>query len=395
MAIQPGSLRDLAESPISYSRDDYDNPVADVLDGHLATLNADTSTAAGLQDELKAVIEEAVTEIGKLAEAQKRYDEAEIAEADADGPAAQRKAQKELREAKRALDEAEAEWETKKAELLAKLLDILQRAGLLGGGTGSPRDNDRWDEDDPTKPKPSSDKPGDSPSSDSPSSDSPGDNPSSDSPSGQTQLSADTATPTQQQQQAYPNVTPQQQQQPSAAMSPSAGMPTAASPSAFNSPRPRDKDKDKPRDIDADRGVLPVASPVPVATSVDRGSSVNGGVTTRDVSGKPSTSLSTSGQVPGAVNGQNPRGGVGGMVGGAPPPIGSGGKADTAGKRGGKRFDLESLFTKPDNDDQRVNSGSLSKDSISAMDKERTDEEDRMYRAMRESAKRAMEKKAG
>ena len=65
------------------------------------------------------------------------------------------------------------------------------------------------------------------------------------------------------------------------------------------------------------------------------------------------------------------------------------------GSRGALRFDLESLFTKPDNDDQRVNSGSLSKDSIAATDKAREEEQDRMYRAMRESAKRAMEKKAG
>ena len=393
------TVRELADSPITFDHDGFKGIVADAADGRLNKLNADVTSAADLEKELQEVVDEAADEVGKLAAAQKRFDDAVAAEADADGAEAQRAAQKEMRAAKTALDAAKAEYDIKEAEILAKLLDILERAGLISGETGTPLDNDhslddpkpKSDKPDSPGDKPSSDSPVDKPSPDNPSSDSP-----SDSPSGETQLSSDTATPTQQQpQQSYPSVTPQQQQQPSSGMSPSAGMPTAASPSAFNSPRPRSSDKDKPRDIDADRGVLPVATPVPAAVPVDRGTS-SSGITTRDVSGKPSTSLSTSGQVPGAANGQNPRGGVGGgMVGGAPPPIGSGGKADTAGKRGGKRFDLESLFTKPDTDDQRVNSGSLSKDSIAATDKAREEEQDRMYRAMRESAKRAMDKKAG
>lgn len=393
------TIRELADDPISYDHDGFKGIVADAADGRLSKLNADVTSAADLEKELQAVADEAADEVGKLAAAQKRFDDAVAAEADADGAEAQRAAQKEMRAAKTALDAAKAEYDIKEAEILAKLLDILQRAGLISGGTGTPLDDGGRDDQDPTKPKGSDkpDSPGDKPSDSH--GDKPGDSPSSDSPSspGQTKLSSDTSPTQQQPQQAQAQ--PQQAQQPS--MSPSAGMPQQQqpniSPSAFNV-RPRsDKDKDKPRDIDADRGVLPVATPVPAAVPIDRGSSVNGGLTTRDVSGKPSTSLSTAGQVPGSAAGQNPRGGMGGgggMVGGG--PLGAGSKSDTVGgKRGGKRFDLESLFTKPDNDDQRVSSGSLSKDSLAATEKAREDEKDRMMAAMRESAKRAMEKKAG
>ncbi|MCB1258682.1 MAG: hypothetical protein KDB26_16335, partial [Microthrixaceae bacterium] len=375
------TVRELADSPITFDHDGFKGIVADAADGRLNKLNADVTSAADLEKELQEVVDEAADEVGKLAAAQKRFDDAVAAEADADGAEAQRAAQKEMRAAKTALDAAKAEYDIKEAEILAKLLDILQRAGLISGETGTPLDDDGGrDDQDPTKPKsdkPSSDSPGDKPSSDNPSSDDP-------SSPGQTQLSADTATPTQPQ--AYPSVTPQQAQQqpqPSAAMSPSAGMPTAASPSAFNSPRLRsDKDKDKPKP-DTDLGAMPVASPVPVAVPLDRGSSVNGGLTTRDISGKPSTSLSTAGQVPGASNVNNARGmgGSGGMVGGA--PIGGGNKTDTSAKRSSKRFDIESLFTK-DDDDQSVNSGTLSKDILAAAEKAREDEKERMYRAMRD-----------
>lgn len=392
------TIRELADDPISYDHDGLQGIVADAVDGRLNTLNTDTTSAADLEKELTDVVEEAVTEVGKLAHAKKRFDDAVTAEASADGASAQRAAQKEMKEAASALKEAQAEYDLKEAEILAKLLDILERAGLISGETGTPLDNDHSLDDPKPKGSDKPDSPGDKPSDNSPG-DSPGDNPSSDSPSspGQTKLSSDTNPAQQQPQQAQAQPQQAQQQQPS--MSPSMGMPQQqqpnVSPSAFNvRPRDKDKDRDKRQDSDIDRGVLPVATPVPAAVPIDRGSSGTG-VTTRDVSGKPSTSLSTSGQVPGAVNGQTPRGGVGGGMVGAPPPIGSGGKADTAGKRGGKRFDLESLFTKPDNDDQRVNSGSLSKDSIAATDKAREEEQDRMYRAMRESAKRAMEKKAG
>ena len=165
------------------------------------------------------------------------------------------------------------------------------------------------------------------------------------------------------------------------------------SPSAFSTPRPRDRDRDKPKPH-TDLGAMPVPTAVPAAVPIDRGTSASG-TTTRDISGKP-TALSTAGQVPGAAAGQNPRGmgGSGGMVGGGG-PIGGGNKADTAGKRSSKRFDIESLFTKPDKDDQRVNSGALSKDSLAATEKAKMDEEDRMYNAMRDSVKRIMDKNAG
>lgn len=397
------TIRELADSPITFDHDGFKGIVADTADGRLNTLNTDTTSAADLEKELTDVVAEAVDEVGKLARAQKRFDDAVIAEQNADGPEAQRAAQKEMREANAALKEAQAEYDLKEAEILAKLLDILERAGLLSGGTGTPLDNDHSLDDPKPKGSDKPDSPGDKPSDnspgDSPSSDSPGDSPSSDNP-GQTQLSADTATPTQPQ--AYPSVTPQQaqqQQQPSAAMSPSAGMPTAASPSAFNSPRPRSSDKDRDRDksgIDADRGVLPVATPVPAAVPIDRGTS-SSGITTRDVSGKPSafTNLSSSVQNPNAANANNARGmgGSGGMVGGA--PIGGGNKADTSAKRSSKRFDIESLFKPDDDNDQSVNSGALSKDSLAATEKAREDERNRMQEAMRESVKRLMNKKAG
>lgn len=394
------TVRELADDPITFDHDAFTGIVADAVDGRLNTLNTDTTSAADLEKELQEVAEEAETEVGKLAAAKKRYDDAVTAEAHADGAEAQRAAQKEMREANAALIEAQAEYDLKETEILAKLLDILTRAGLLAGGTDAPLDNDH-SLDDPTKPK-SEESPSDKPSSDEPASDSPGDSPSSDSPSdnGQTQLSSDTSPtaqqPQQQQAQAQqPQQSSPQQQQQQPSMSPSSGMPQQSpnvSPSAFNV-RPRDRDKDKPKDIDADRDALPVAAPVPVATSVDRGTSASG-TTTRDISGKP-TALSTSGQVPGAANANNVRGGGpgGGMMGGG--PIGGGNKADTSSKRSSKRFDLESLFTKPDDDDQRVNSGALSKDSLAATEKEREDEQDRMQKAMRDSVKRIMDKKAG
>ncbi len=387
----PESARDLADAPLTFDPTEFQGIVADATQGRLSKLNGKVTITADVLDELKEVAAEAIEEAQKLDAAEKALDDAYAAD-----QSDKETYDKGVQEAKDALEAAQREYDRREKELLAKLNDIL--AKILGiSDDGSPLDSDRWDEDgDPTKPKSKDGSPSDKPSSDNPSSDSPGDNPSSDSP-GQTKLSSDT-NPAQQQQQTYPSVTPQQQQQqqPSAAMSPSAGMPTAASPSAFNSPRPRssDKDKRKDSDIDTDRdSALPVAAPVATPVPIDRGTSGTG-ITTRDVSGKPSTSLSTAGQVPGAANSNNPRGmgGSGGMVGGA--PIGAGSKADTAGKRGSKRFDLESLF-KPDDNDQSVNSGTLSKDSLAAKEKAREAEEDRMRKAMRDSVKQIMNKKAG
>ncbi|ORV10047.1 hypothetical protein AWC04_01065 [Mycolicibacterium fallax] len=385
----------MADSPLTIDPTEFQGIVADAFGGRLAKLNGSVTITADVLDELKDVAAEAIEEAQKLDAAEKALDDAYAAD-----QSDQETYDKGVQEAKDALEAAQTEYDRREKELLAKLADIL--AKILGiGDDGSPIDNSKdWrdDDQDPTKPKPSSDKPGDSPSSDKPG-DSPGDSTSSDSP-GQTKLSSDTATPTQQQQQAYPSVTPQQaqqqQQQPSAAMSPSAGMPQSQSPSmSLNSPRPRDRDKDKRQDSDIDRGVLPIAAPVATPVPIDRGTSGTG-ITTRDVSGKPSTGLSTAGQVPGAANANNQRGmgGSGGMVGGGA-PIGAGSKSDTASKRSSKRFDLESLFTKRDDDDQSVNSGSLSRDSLAATDKAREAEKDRMQEAMRESVKRLMNKKAG
>ena len=155
------------------------------------------------------------------------------------------------------------------------------------------------------------------------------------------------------------------------------------------------KDRDKRQDSDIDRGVLPVATPVPAAVPIDRGSSGTG-VTTRDVSGKPSafTNLSSAGQAAGAANANGARGGggTGGMMGA--PPIGGGSKSDTSAKRG-KNFDLDRLLSKPD-DNTSVNSGTLSKDSLAASEKAEETEQDRVHKAMRDSVKRMMsDKKAG
>ena len=81
------------------------------------------------------------------------------------------------------------------------------------------------------------------------------------------------------------------------------------------------------------------------------------------------------------------------MMGGA--PIGGGSKADTASKRNGKNFDIDRLLSKPDDDNQSVNSGSLSRDSLAASDKAEETEQDRVYKAMRDSVKQIMNKKAG
>lgn len=387
MATRPGdSARDMADAPLTIDPSEFQGIVADATQGRLSKLNGKVTITADVLDELKAVATEAIEEAQKLDAAEKALEDAYAAD-----QSDKETYDKGVQEAQDALVAAQNEFDRREKELLAELESIL--AKILGiSGDGSPLDDDGGrDDQDPTKPK-SFDSP-----SDKPSSDSPGDSPSSDTP-GQTKLSSDT-NPAQQPQQSYPSFTPQQAQQQQPTMSPSSGMPQQSpnvSPSAFNV-RPRsDKDKDKPRDIDSDRGVLPVATPVPAAVPIDRGTS-SSGITTRDVSGKPSTSLSTSGQVPGSANtANNPRGGVGGMVGGAPPPIGSGGKSDTAGKRGGKRFDFEALMGKPDDRDQSVNSGSLSRDSLAATDKAREAEEDRMRKAMRDSVKRMMtDKKAG
>lgn len=378
-------LRGMADEPISYSRDDYDNPVADVLDGHLATLNADTEIAADLQDELQTVIEEAVEEVGKVTAAQKRYDDAVIAEQDAEGAAAQRAARKELQAAKDALDAAKVEYERREAELLAKLADILERAGLLGGGEGGdgdPTKNTRWrdqQEGDP-EPKASPEKP-ESPSNTPRSTEPPGDSEPKIYPTNPATDLSTSATPTQQQQ-AYPvaQVQPQQQMPTS---SPSAAMPSIT-PSNFRSPSPsRGKDKSKPSERNLD-GVYPVASPVPTQVPIDRGSSVNGGITNRDVSGKPSTSLSTSGQIPGSANANTPRGG-GGFMGGAPmggagQPLGAGSKSTTA----SKIIDRDATLTRRGDDDMSTSGGSLSRDSLEKLDKAESDEEDRIAKAIRE-----------
>ncbi|MCB1258546.1 MAG: hypothetical protein KDB26_15655 [Microthrixaceae bacterium] len=386
-----GTVRELADDPVHFDHDDFQGIVSDAADAKITKDNVATSTAASLVDEMKAVIAEAVEEAGKLATAEKNLYDATIAFTEASTPAERETAKKGVLEAMDALDAARAEYERREAEILAKIADILARMDGISDGDDA-ANSDRWDEDDPNKPKsdkPSNDSPGDKPSSNSPV-----DSPSSDSPTdkGQTQLSSDTSPTAQQQpQQAQVQAQPQQP-----TMSPSSGMPQQSpnvSPSAFNV-RPRsDKDKDKPKS-DTDLGAMPVAAPVATPVPIDRGTSVNGGVTTRDVSGKPSTSLSTSGQVPGGANTNNARGmgGSGGMVGGA--PIGGGNKADTSAKRSSKRFDIESLF-KPDDNDQSVNSGALSKDSLAATEKAREDERNRMQEAMRESVKRLMNKKAG
>ena len=381
----------MADAPITFDPAEFQGIVADATQERLSKLNGKVTITADVLDELKEVAAEAIEEAQKLDAAEKALEDAYAA--DQSDKATYDKG---VQEAKDALEAAQNEYDRREKELLARLEDILAKILGIGGEDGE-RDDDDWNsEPDPRKSPEEPNSPGDSPSSDSPSSDSPGDSPSSDTPA-QTQLSADTATPTQQQ--AYPNVTPQQaqQQQQPAGMSPSMGMPQSQSPSSsLSSPRPRsDKDKDTRKDSDIDRGVLPVAAPVATPVPIDRGTSGTG-ITNRDVSGKPSTSLSTSGQVPGSVNGQNPRGGVGGGMVGGGAPIGAGSKSDTAGKRssGGKRFDIESLFTK--DDDQSVNSGTLSKDSLAAADKAREAEEDRMRKAMRDSVKRMMtDKKAG
>lgn len=396
-----GTVRELADDPVHFDHDDFQGIVSDAADAKITKDNVATSTAASLVDEMKAVIAEAVEEAGKLATAEKNLYDATIAFTEASTPAERETAKKGVLEAMDALEAAKVEYERRETEILAKIADILARMDGISDGTGEgtddpSKDGDWRDDQDPTKPK-GSDNPSDKPSSNSPSSDSP----SSDAPGetpGQTKLSSDTS-PTTQQQPQQAQAQPQQAQQQQPSMSPSAGMPQQqqpnVSPSAFNV-RPRsDKDKDKPKS-DTDLGAMPVASPVPVAVPLDRGSSVNGGITTRDVSGKPSafTNLSSSGQNPNAANANNARGmgGSGGMVGGA--PIGGGNKADTSAKRSSKRFDIESLF-KPDDNDQSVNSGALSKDSLAATEKAREDERNRMQEAMRESAKRLMNKKAG
>lgn len=390
-----GTVRELADDPVHFDHDDFQGIVSDAADAKITKDNVATSTAASLVDEMKAVIAEAVEEAGKLATAEKNLYDATIAFTEASTPAERETAKKGVLEAMDALDAARAEYERREAEILAKIADILSRMDEIFDGDDSPTKDSEWDEDgNPKKPKAfdstSSDNP-DKPASESPSADSPSDSPTD---KGQTQLSSDTNPSAQQPQQAQVQASPQQQQQ-QPSMSPSAGMPQQqpnVTPSAFNV-RPRDKDKDKPKS-DTDLGAMPVAAPVATPVPIDRGTSVNGGVTTRDVSGKPSTSLSTSGQVPGGANTNNARGmgGSGGMVGGA--PIGGGNKADTSAKRSSKRFDIESLF-KPDDNDQSVNSGALSKDSLAATEKAREDERNRMQEAMRESVKRLMNKKAG
>ncbi|MCB1257364.1 MAG: hypothetical protein KDB26_09680 [Microthrixaceae bacterium] len=389
MATRPGdSARDMADAPLAIDPSEFQGIVADAFNGRLNKLNGSVTITADVLDELKEVAAEAIEEAQKLDAAEKALDDAYAAD-----QSDQETYDKGVQEAKDALVAAQAEYDRREKELLAKLNDILAKIIGIGGEDGDPWNSDRWDEDDnPTKPMSKEGSP-----SDKPSSDSPGDSPSSDNPSGQTQLSSDTATPTQQQ--AYPNVTPQQaqQQQQPAGMSPSMGMPQSQSPSSsLSSPRPRsDKDKDTRKDSDIDRGVLPVAAPVATPVPIDRGTSGTG-ITNRDVSGKPSTSLSTSGQVPGAANANNVRGGGvgGGMMGGA--PIGGGSKADTASKRNGKNFDIDRLLSKPDDDNQSVNSGSLSRDSLAASDKAEETEQDRVYKAMRDSVKRMMsDKKAG
>lgn len=393
MATRPGdSARDMADAPLAIDPSEFQGVVADAFNGRLSKLNGSVTITADVLDELKAVATEAIEEAVKLDAAEKALDDAYAAD-----QSDQETYDKGVQEAQDALVAAQAEYDRREKELLAELESILAKIlGISDEDDEKERKYGDWrDDQDPEsdKPSPSSD----SPSSDSSSSDSPGDSPSSDTPA-QTQLSADTATPTQQQ--AYPNVTPQQaqQQQQPAGMSPSMGMPQSQSPSSsLSSPRPRsDKDRDKRQDSDIDRGVMPVPAPVATPVPIDRGTSVNGGVTTRDVSGKPSTSLSTSGQVPGAASTvNNPRGvGGGGMVGGG--PIGGGSKADTASKRNGKNFDIDRLLSKPDDDNQSVNSGSLSRDSLAASEKAEETEQDRVYKAMRDSVKRMMtDKKAG
>lgn len=370
------SLEQASWEPLRYD-DDNQGLFADATRPRINAYNDLATRGAELAAERKAILEDLETANARFAAAptpadvKAAYDAYEDSFDNGDDVETHRLLQKwkalkqerdDALEAHTAAVEDIARRNTEWVEAMTELQEMLKNAGVIP----DPSENDDWRDDQDKDDKPKGEGKPDSPSTPTRTLDDVigGDDST---PTGKTQLSADTVAPAQSQS-GYPTIYPAAAQQPTTA----AAMPSPSITPAFNSalnpsPSRAQKDKEKEKKRAEERiNPLPVPSPVPAAVPIDRGTSTTG-VTTKDISGKPSPVTALTNAAPGAgAQTAGGRGGVGGggVVGGGMPggggSIGAGNKTTTS----QKILDSDRTLARRPDDDPSVSGGIVSKENL-------------------------------
>ncbi|MCB1256489.1 MAG: hypothetical protein KDB26_05250, partial [Microthrixaceae bacterium] len=132
MSTLEGDLRTEADAPLGFDPDSFQGIVADAVTLRLDEHNGAVTLSADLVGELGDLVDEWVEEVEKLEAAEANLDSA-IAAYNAADTIDKETLRDGVIEAQDALDAARREYTRRETEILAKLADIIERMGGIGG----------------------------------------------------------------------------------------------------------------------------------------------------------------------------------------------------------------------------------------------------------------------